>query len=344
MSEDKDRILTAVGFETSFGYKRVEVREGDITKSALDYDLLITSAISGGYTPVPGTLFHALHHNLGIEMTNEYLDPYMDLTNSLSIWISRELKCSKFKRILCAEITGAGFQIEEVFENVFAGISLMEAKGVKVESLAMPLLGTGNQGIPVEEVIPPLLEACKKALNSNPSLVSITFLELHPDKARKVVETVNHHLGRKKEPIPKGKVRESVRKEILEQVNSAKKLFSSSRLWTDLVNTFSRGGLQPHEVGVLARRLLEYIVNEIVPDSGYNQSLNDKMRHLESHGIAQWITSYMHVLRILGNHTAHERWDKAKPEDLDANDLLICLFCINKILHFWLESKDSQGK
>ena len=344
MSEDKDKILTAVGFETSFGYKRVEVREGDISKSALDYDLLVTSAISGGYNPVPGTLFHALHHNLGIDMTEEHKNPYMDLTQSLSIWISRELANSKFNRILCAEITGAEIHIEEVFENVFAGISLMEAKGIKVESLAMPLLGTGHQGIPVEEVIPPLLEACKKALDSNPSLDSITFLELHPDKARKVVETVNHHLGRKREPIPKGKVSESVRKEILEQVHSAKKQFSNTRLWKDMANTFSDESLQPYEVGVLARRLLEVIVKDIVPGSGSRQTLNDRMRHLKSKGIAQWITSYMHVLRILGNNIVHESLHKSNPEDLDASDLLICLFCINKILHFWLEAKESQGK
>ena len=46
--------------DSTYGYKRVEVRHGDITNLSNDYDMLVISAFSGGYEPTPGSLMGSL--------------------------------------------------------------------------------------------------------------------------------------------------------------------------------------------------------------------------------------------------------------------------------------------
>ena len=337
-----EHLLTSVGFETPFGYKDVEVFCADITKVSGTYDLLVASAFSGGYEPVDKTLFRALKDELEIDMEVCSGDPYIDLRNDLSIWVSQDLDCHPYRRILCVEMVGSKFEssLDEVFENIFAGVALLVAKGIKVKSLAMPVLGTGSQGIPEADVIPPLLRACSSALHRIPELMSITFMERNPEKAQTVVSAIDDHLGRAKTHLPSGEIIDSARREILEHLRGAQESYPEVLLWEQLEDVFSVPNLESHIVGANGRRVLEYILDIMVPASK-KETTGSRIYRLQQGGMPTHIISYMHILKNFGNVHAHVSPQDTGQEnilkDLDGNDFMICLFCINKILSFWLE-------
>ena len=93
--------------------------------------------------------------------------------------------------------------------------------------------------------------------------------------------------------------------------------------------------------GVLARRLIEFVVDDLIRSTGGTPGIDlfQKIETLHNRNIAQWISSYMHVLRIFGNESAHERNKDRVPSELTENDFIISLFCLNRVLQFWLDQK-----
>jgi hypothetical protein len=48
------------------------------------------------------------------------------------------------------------------------------------------------------------------------------------------------------------------------------------------------------------------------------------------------------MLRIFGNEAVHDKKDKnITPEYIDVNDLTVCLFCLQRILNFYINYKKS---
>ena len=69
-----------------------------------------------------------------------------------------------------------------------------------------------------------------------------------------------------------------------------------------------------------------------------------KIEHLEPLGIADWIRSYMHVLRIFGNEAAHERQKlNRKPLSINETDIALSLFCLQRLLEFWVDYREAAA-
>lgn len=61
---------------------------------------------------------------------------------------------------------------------------------------------------------------------------------------------------------------------------------------------------------------------------------------LGKQGVSGWITSYLHVLRSLGNESTHEaHTGKTSPQSVSEEDLVINLFCIQRLWAFWVDKK-----
>ncbi|MDP6946974.1 MAG: hypothetical protein QF464_22685, partial [Myxococcota bacterium] len=59
--------------------------------------------------------------------------------------------------------------------------------------------------------------------------------------------------------------------------------------------------------------------------------------------VSPWIRSYMHTLRIFGNEGAHHKDDDERfPRALTEKDLALCLFCVLRVLSFWVEFRQTQ--
>jgi hypothetical protein len=138
------RLLNQLAIETRHGLRTIELYEGDLTAIGFSADLLAILAFQSSYVPTRGTVIASLAKKLAIKVEELWENCALDLTASLGIWISRELKAGPFRRLLCVEIIGQDRSIEELIENVFVGLAVLEAKGMPVASNAMEQRGQNN--------------------------------------------------------------------------------------------------------------------------------------------------------------------------------------------------------
>ena len=83
------------------------------------------------------------------------------------------------------------------------------------------------------------------------------------------------------------------------------------------------------------------MVNNLIRSSGGTPGIDlfKKTETLHNRNIAQWISSYMHVLRIFGNESADERNQGRVANELTENDFIISLFFLNRVLQIWSDTK-----
>lgn len=91
-----------------------------------------------------------------------------------------------YRWILCAELDGSGFCYKDVFQNVLLGVSILEVKGEIIRSVALPVLGAGNQNIESLTVMKYFLPTARDFLNRSRTTDSI-FLLRRIRKLQKVV-------------------------------------------------------------------------------------------------------------------------------------------------------------
>ncbi|HVQ13152.1 MAG TPA: toll/interleukin-1 receptor domain-containing protein, partial [Vicinamibacterales bacterium] len=161
----------------------IELLEGDLSAIPPEHavDALVVSAFPYSYTPDPGTLFQALLAH-GLDMQEVAQSKEEDQRSRLGCWISRPLPTAlaqkfNFRRIVCFEprypafVTASGFDgrsIEQTVGFVFRCLNNFvipetsadtDREDYEIARIAMPLLATGNQGVPVDALLPELLDA-----------------------------------------------------------------------------------------------------------------------------------------------------------------------------------------
>ena len=218
----------------------------------------------------------------------------------------------------------------------------MEAKDKKMESMVLPVLGTGHQGLSPQEVIKNLLPPAIAALQRSRHLARISFVEKDRAKAEKLDGAVNEFLGRKEIRLPKYDLMESLKKDILRNAAKAHGIRPQTTLFDEISTVFRSSNFRSFEVGILARRLVEFAVDDLIPKKKRFLDLYKRIELLPNQNVAAWISSYMHVLRIFGNESAHERDLKRRPKRVSEEDFIICLFCMSRILDFWLETESKS--
>lgn len=161
----------------------IELLQGDLSALPPEHavDALVVSAFPDSYTPNPGTLFEDLFMR-GLDMREVAQRKTEDQRSRLGCWLSEPLppaiaRVFNFTRIVCFEpryppfVANSGFEgrtIEETVGFVFRCLNnfaipdageATDARRFNLSRIAMPLLATGNQGVPVEAMLPKLLEA-----------------------------------------------------------------------------------------------------------------------------------------------------------------------------------------
>ena len=161
----------------------IELLEGDLSAIPPEHavDALVVSAFPNSYTPNPGTLFEDLFEH-GLDMQEVARSKEEDLRSRLGCWISTPLPASQiqkfnFRRVVCFEprypafVTASGFDgrsVEQTVGFVFRCLNNFvipetstdtDREDYEIARVAMPLLATGNQRVPVDALLPELLEA-----------------------------------------------------------------------------------------------------------------------------------------------------------------------------------------
>ena len=197
--------LYSTEFELQGVCKEIAVYCDDATAFELNVDVLTTSAYVGSYEPMPGTMFRALSA-CGVHVSELAANAEFDLRTPCNVWLSKEIgqNNARIGRIGCIELLdgrafrGDRFLVEQtVLRSVKSYFLLLDMAAnyeVRMETVAMPLLGGGSQRLSPGLVLTPLINECMAFLKRNSEAKRILFIEKDPEKAEMIANCLKNSL------------------------------------------------------------------------------------------------------------------------------------------------------
>lgn len=157
------RLLSEINIQCSRCSAVIQLLHGDLTSIPDEHhaDLLVISAFPGDYTPMKGSLMHALYEN-GLDVAELAKHKAIDMMDSLSCWMSQPLTEEQqakfhFRQILSYEPDKKAGSPEVAVGNIFRCINMF-AFDDDYNVIAMPVLASGKQKVPIAKMLPALLE------------------------------------------------------------------------------------------------------------------------------------------------------------------------------------------
>lgn len=208
--------LCRVPIETEYGVKEIAAFCCDISSFDEQIDILTTSAFMNAYNPSPNTIFRALW-DMGINVAGLAARPMFDLRHTCHTWLSDAIskRFCKIRRIGCVELIHGSYfhknhsQIEHSMLNsiqaYFQMLDIASIYDVEMETIALPVLGSGCQQIDAKLMIVPLLNECISFLKRNSKIKRVYFIERNPEKANMVAESIRnsyHIMAQTPSPAP----------------------------------------------------------------------------------------------------------------------------------------------
>lgn len=167
----------------------IELWQGDITYTTFySADILVLSARPGDYYPSPHSLIGALHKK-GISVAQLAHDKQEDMRESSFCWVSQPLTSTHpgtpFQQIACYEPPYKIHPADSV-GNIFRCLAAHAEKNHSVQNVIMPLVSTGDVGIPIAEMLDPLLEAATHWLKNGLPIQRLSIVEIDEHKAYEI--------------------------------------------------------------------------------------------------------------------------------------------------------------
>lgn len=189
--------------------KSIRIQIGDICNTDEEFDVLVCSAFKNDYIPTPRSLIGALLFQKQISVQKLAANPSIDLKN-YGCWLSEEIE-ENFHRIACVELIDNNSKEDwldetKMLRSAFSTFRfLLEQASIQeipLKSVALPILGTGDQCIEEYYIVPPLVEQCLSALNTISELSTITFFARHEQNVITIIKHLNNILFSKKQCAP----------------------------------------------------------------------------------------------------------------------------------------------
>jgi hypothetical protein len=147
---------------------------------------------------------------------------------------------------------------------------------------------------------------------------------------------MNDTLGRVKIKSPTGVLADLLKKDLNSQIDLLIDKHKDDEVFYDLKRVLN-ANFRPFEFGAITRKTIEKIIEKINPIEKNRIELIKKIQSLSTIGVSQWILSYFHTIRIFGNEAVHSKDLKNRtPEFVDDKDLEIGMYCMLKIIEFYL--------
>jgi hypothetical protein len=338
-------LINFIEIETRSGYRSFELHEGDITNLGFHVDMIGFSAFPKDYYPSKGSVIGAFYEN-GVDVETLSSKPLIDLRDNFGVWVSEKMNENQlFNHLICLEFIDLNFSLEQLLENLFSVISILEVRKIKIETIALPILGTGDQMLALNKVIPVLLSSSLDFLKHAKYLEKIIFVVRNEEKAALLNVCMNDFLGREKIKTPNGPLVENIKQEIIREITKINSVQFENKVFIDLERIIL-SDFQAYELGGISRKVVEYILHDLIPVKEQKFELFKKIDSLKGYvNAAQWIISYLHVLRIFGNESVHDKKEKnISPKYIDVNDLTLYLFCMQRVLNFYSNNKKVKDK
>lgn len=191
--------LYTTRIDTVYGEKTIEVYNCNILNFNEDIDILTTSAFYRSYMPTPASLFGALFEE-GISAESLSLSPYIDLRESSNVWLSKSINNFglKIHRIGCIELERSGYgEVNQykmllAFRNYFKMLDIAYNTDVKMQTVVLPLVGTGDQNLDIMLILMPIIRECVLFLKTNPGIKRLIFIERMSRKCEYIVDALKN--------------------------------------------------------------------------------------------------------------------------------------------------------
>lgn len=343
-------LLNFFYVDTATGERSVELQVGDLPALGLDVDLLVVSAFEGHYESVRGTLLGRLHEAYGLRLPD--LEIALDLRHSpLKSWVSAPLDLalstggqSRFRRL--AVIEGAmTFEPGDLlpwpaFNRLFSLLALLPMRRIACNTVATPLLGSGNQGIEPLVHYPDLLEAYRLAFQHVPELRRLILFDRTEEHLSPLGEAIDSTLGRTtfqqfRLALPANLPGISEMGGLLRRWSSGQASANDALAHdiNELLNLLRGQELSPIALGIHARRVVEGLVLQRLAGErdADRLNLNGGIRRLAEQGADRWLISCLHQVRCFGNWMGHPSKDHA-PRPVQLHDVLAMLSALQRVL------------
>lgn len=182
-------------FQEQGEQKAIEVWCHDLTTFPQYIDLLTVSAYLDSYHNTNKSLIGALWQNLHLNVGELLNNPYIDLRSHVGCWLSNEIEDltahMHFGRIGCISLNGIDAESGHIMNRLrsyFHMLDLAADAGIAMETIALPIIGTGSQKIQIEDILLPLMNEVISLMKRNSSVKKVLFVERDWDKANEAAE------------------------------------------------------------------------------------------------------------------------------------------------------------
>lgn len=157
------RVLDTIAIPHGPEPPQIELCEGDLTnlRAGDAVDVLVVSAFPDEYTPMPRSLIGSLYAK-GVSVAELASCKEVDLRQVFSCWMSGEVlnaaRGLHFRRVLCFEPYVRGTPADLV-GDIFRSLAPFVGGSPPVRTVAMPLVATGYQLVPAEQMLRLIVDA-----------------------------------------------------------------------------------------------------------------------------------------------------------------------------------------
>jgi len=341
------RLLNFLEIATPLGWRTIKLVEGDITNPdpSSKPDILVVSSFKGSYAPVESTVIGQLFKNHAVSVEDLAEAPVFQV-GARDAWLSDKLDSSlPFGRIACVEMlkerhdSGALAQnVVRAIRSLFGLLAVAEINALEVRTVALPILGTGEQGLGIDVVLPLIVETVSKLL-MNLSGVETVLLYVNREGER-ASSILNQCLKRSDEALLR---LDRTDRRIALVGHKIQRILSFDRprgrvAFVELADLLTRDDGSFVTVAGVSRRVVEALMFEALDAAGEDVSgeLIQNIEALSKLKVAPWVLSYMHMLRIFGNEAVHEKPQDRRPNAVNQGDFGVLLICLDQVLEWWV--------